>query len=266
MFQNRWGIVSEKVPTSWGNDSEKSQYGLQLQGQRGGKCCVYVARGAEERKSIAWLTLNSERRCVCATSLDRPHVVRGSVFGRDTLEMTAGSLVLNSWRREMRTFALTVGMLMALLVALTLGSNMAQAATTCEMVLDNNAYRCQVKPEGGGAFEDCFRFTSPGVQSIHFDLNVDGLGIPLGCNCKAKGNINDPQFGGPPRNSFASPPPKAALALSLRAQPGRIGSRRAMLSARKASRLPSSACRTLRAQHSHPQAQEASINVKESRH
>ena len=25
MFQNRWGIVSEKVPVSWGNDSEKSQ-------------------------------------------------------------------------------------------------------------------------------------------------------------------------------------------------------------------------------------------------
>src|SRR5262245_45602783 len=24
MFQNRWGIVSEKVPLSWGNDSEKS--------------------------------------------------------------------------------------------------------------------------------------------------------------------------------------------------------------------------------------------------
>ena len=136
-FQNRWRIVSEKVPVSWGNDSEESQYGLQFQDQRGGKCYVYVARGAEERKSIAWLTLNSERRCVCATSLDRPHVVRGSVFGRDTLEMTAGSLVLNSWRREMRTFALTVGMLMALLVALTLGSNMAQAATTCEMLLDN---------------------------------------------------------------------------------------------------------------------------------
>ena len=41
----------------------------------------------------------------------------------------------------MRTFALTVGMLMALLVALTLGSNTAQAATTCDEVLDNNVYR-----------------------------------------------------------------------------------------------------------------------------
>jgi hypothetical protein len=25
MFQIRWGIVSEKLPHSWGNDSEKSQ-------------------------------------------------------------------------------------------------------------------------------------------------------------------------------------------------------------------------------------------------
>lgn len=27
MFQIRWGIVSEKLPPSWGNDSEKSQRG-----------------------------------------------------------------------------------------------------------------------------------------------------------------------------------------------------------------------------------------------
>lgn len=28
MFQIRWGIVSEKLPASWGNDSEKSHLTL----------------------------------------------------------------------------------------------------------------------------------------------------------------------------------------------------------------------------------------------
>ena len=50
MLQNRWGIVSEKVSLSWGNDSEKSQTTkrtVQVAGSRKGRlvgCVVHPAQ------------------------------------------------------------------------------------------------------------------------------------------------------------------------------------------------------------------------------
>jgi hypothetical protein len=67
-------------------------------------------------------------------------------------------------------------------------------AADCQDLLNNNLYRCHVKPESGGMFDDCFQFTSPGVFSGKFDLNVFLLGIVQGCTCDTTGSLNNPHF------------------------------------------------------------------------
>lgn len=87
------------------------------------------------------------------------------------------------------TFALTAA----------IGPNTSHAATTCENLLANNVYRCHMKtinPDSGDEidFDDCFRFSSPGTLSSHFDLSVDLLEIPQGCDCSATGSFKNPKF------------------------------------------------------------------------
>jgi hypothetical protein len=94
----------------------------------------------------------------------------------------------------MKTSLFIGGAFLTFVLTAATGLRLAQAEN-CQDVLDNNVYRCQVKSDFDTPFEDCFRFTSPGVQSDKFDLFVDGLGIVQGCSCKAGGSFNTPDFG-----------------------------------------------------------------------
>jgi hypothetical protein len=61
--------------------------------------------------------------------------------------------------------------------------------------VDNHVYECQVQSSFGTAFTDCFRFASPGSQSRHFDLAVDGLPEQVqGCACQPTGTFLAPRF------------------------------------------------------------------------
>jgi hypothetical protein len=91
---------------------------------------------------------------------------------------------------DMRKSLFTVGSLTALLLACAIGS---ATADTCQDELNNHVYRCQVKADDGAAFESCFRFTSPGLFSTNFDLNINNYG-DLGCECKAEGSFKRPKF------------------------------------------------------------------------
>jgi len=54
------------------------------------------------------------------------------------------------------------------------------AIENCQTLLDNNTYSCKVKSSFGTMFTDTFTFTTPGVNSAHFDLAVGQLpGAPL---------------------------------------------------------------------------------------
>src|SRR4029453_780908 len=72
MFQNRWGIVSEKVPTSWGNDSEKSQ-GQQLVRMRSSSYSVDAVPAGRDRGcpaggtgvGLSGLLVVVKGRCAC---------------------------------------------------------------------------------------------------------------------------------------------------------------------------------------------------------
>jgi hypothetical protein len=70
----------------------------------------------------------------------------------------------------------------------------AAGRQNCQDLLDNIAYLCRVKSDFGTPFEDCFQFTSPGNQSLDFDLSIAGLGEILSCDCKAGGSFARPQF------------------------------------------------------------------------
>ena len=65
---------------------------------------------------------------------------------------------------------------------------------TCQSLLDNNAYDCEVVSSFGTSFTDCFQFISPGFVSFNFDLFPIGLGSQLGCACDPKGDFNNPSF------------------------------------------------------------------------
>lgn len=94
----------------------------------------------------------------------------------------------------MRKSLCTVGSLMALLLTVAVSSAAADGRKdTCQEALNNNVYHCKVKSDFGTSFEDCFRFTSPGVFSEDFDLHVDGFG-DLACECKAEGSFRRPKF------------------------------------------------------------------------
>jgi hypothetical protein len=68
--------------------------------------------------------------------------------------------------------------------------------TTCQTLLGNNSYQCNVTSSLGGTFTDCFQFFSPGKVSSNFDLVVIGYNpfLHMGCACGAKGSLSKPTF------------------------------------------------------------------------
>ncbi len=82
----------------------------------------------------------------------------------------------------------------SLLFTTALTPSLARAAANCQDLLENNLYRCRVNGEGGGLFEDCFQFTSPGVVGSKFDLTIAGLEGTFECECKATGSVSNPKF------------------------------------------------------------------------
>ena len=89
----------------------------------------------------------------------------------------------------MKIAALTCSTAVALLLVLGVGSSQAE---NCQDILDNNLYRCQFNVEGEILSEVCLQFVSPGVESAKFDLVAGG--VNFGCTCKAKGEVDDPDF------------------------------------------------------------------------
>jgi len=85
--------------------------------------------------------------------------------------------------------------LITIFITGTLGVPNQSIAVNCQDLLNNNVYRCHVKSDFGSEFEDCFRFTSLGIVSEDFDLNIDGLPWEtLACECEAKGSFKKPVF------------------------------------------------------------------------
>ena len=74
--------------------------------------------------------------------------------------------------------------------------------TSCETVLDNNTYSCNIKSSFSTSFTDTFTFASPGTVSSHFDLTVAGLGSTLGCSCNPTGSLKNPKFNAS-KNAFS---------------------------------------------------------------
>jgi hypothetical protein len=97
----------------------------------------------------------------------------------------------------MRKSLCTVG---ALTVFLLISAMHTASAKTCQDLLDNNTYRCQLKPPPGTfePFEVCFTFIAeaPGTQ-LNFVLHLIAGGevFPLVCACKAGGSFQNPAFG-----------------------------------------------------------------------
>lgn len=75
-------------------------------------------------------------------------------------------------------------------------TGMGNAQSSCEDLLGDTVYSCEVKSEMGEPFTDCLRFNSTApTTSGNFDLVVDGLGSKaFGCSCKATGSFKKPKF------------------------------------------------------------------------
>jgi hypothetical protein len=64
---------------------------------------------------------------------------------------------------------------------------------TCATFLGSNLYSCNINPEGGAPFHDCYQF-SPGSSGEQEDMSSPlGLG-PLLCDCSATGSTTNPKF------------------------------------------------------------------------
>ena len=108
----------------------------------------------------------------------------------------------------MRLSTFTLGLFLASVLGLTMtpsraaehedcekdGRGCEEEKQNCQELLDNRAYRCEVKADFGPTFTDCFQFISPGQQSLDFDLAIAGLGQTLSCACKAGQSFRRPQF------------------------------------------------------------------------
>jgi hypothetical protein len=74
----------------------------------------------------------------------------------------------------------------------------APSSGNCQNKLGNNSYECGVKSSFSAPFGDCFEFSSPGIESSHFDLSTVGLGATLGCSCNPTNGFGNPKFNGSP--------------------------------------------------------------------
>jgi hypothetical protein len=83
-------------------------------------------------------------------------------------------------------------------LALMTFTGMGNAQSSCEDLLGDTVYSCEVKGEGemSEPFTECLRFNSTApTTSNNFDLVVDGLGFKaFGCSCKATGSFKKPKF------------------------------------------------------------------------
>ncbi len=127
----------------------------------------------------------------------------------------------------MRTLLLPLVFLLRLLLSAPTRSSTVQAET-CQDLLDNNVHRCQVKGDFfDGAFEECFRFTTPGVRSENFDLALDlGPGVILSCDCQAKGGFKNPRFSAAKEFHCVTDPVNGAIGIQFT---GRVGGKGATL-------------------------------------
>ncbi|OPX96684.1 MAG: hypothetical protein A4E59_01024 [Syntrophorhabdus sp. PtaB.Bin027] len=93
-----------------------------------------------------------------------------------------------------KSFAFVAVLGLALITFTSIGN----AQKSCEDLLGDTVYSCEVKSEigDGEPFTECLRFNSTApTTSSNFDLVVDGLESPaLGCSCKATGSFKKPKF------------------------------------------------------------------------
>jgi hypothetical protein len=85
------------------------------------------------------------------------------------------------------------GALIALGLIAVSASLVEAAKKSCAQKLGSQVYSCTVAAEGGGTFQDCLRFSSPGTMG-DFDLRSDAQGLLVGCSCKGKGSSKKPKF------------------------------------------------------------------------
>jgi hypothetical protein len=120
-------------------------------------------------------------------------LIAGLVYGNLVdFQMNIGGCVMKMFLKT--STGMLFGLALSTVPFATTAAQTAEAQRNCEDVLNSNVYRCEVKSSFGTQFTDCFRFTSPGFQSQHFDLFPDLLGEVLGCECKARGTFENPQF------------------------------------------------------------------------
>lgn len=67
-------------------------------------------------------------------------------------------------------------------------------AARCPGGIENGVYRCDVTPEAGDPFQDCFR-VGDDADTLKFGLRSDLLGDTIACTCNAKGKPAKPKFG-----------------------------------------------------------------------
>ena len=81
-------------------------------------------------------------------------------------------------------------------LALITFTSAGNAQSSCEYLLGDTVYSCEVKSESGDPLIDCLRFNSTApTTSGNFDLIVDGLGSRnFGCSCKTTGSFKNPKF------------------------------------------------------------------------
>jgi hypothetical protein len=83
---------------------------------------------------------------------------------------------------------------LGLVVVCVSNGHAAKKGKSCVEKLANQVFSCSVAAEGGGTFQDCLRFTSPGTVSGDFDMTSDAQGLLAGCTCKAKGSSKKAKF------------------------------------------------------------------------
>jgi hypothetical protein len=94
---------------------------------------------------------------------------------------------------------LFLGGLVALLIGLTVGPNMADAdgrKRNCEELLDNNTYSCSFRFERGRKQNVTLEFTGGTlVESINVTNSTSTLPFDGVCQCGAQGSFKRPRFG-----------------------------------------------------------------------
>jgi hypothetical protein len=121
----------------------------------------------------------------------------------------------------MRKHLLKIGALAVF--SLGIGAGPAWAAD-CQDFLQAAPYSCFIKAEDGALIpNETFQFIFPGTISSKFDLQLPASFLDLGCDCKAKGNFKNPNFGESTEFVCVTPPSQSeGLTIEGRAGKNRI--------------------------------------------